>query len=162
MKTSYIYRDDSGFTLVEILIATFILTVGILGVTGMFITAIKANQLGRSNTVGTRLAQNLMEQAKTQTSTVFGTFTSGTGISSAINTVTVGTAPNIISRTRGGIFRQSLSGNLNMINYSAILQQNVNFKNNSAFTGLDTWTVRVKWIDTYGRHETKLITYIDN
>lgn len=163
MTTSHIYRNEAGFTLIEILIATFILTVGILGVTGMFITSIKANQLGRSVTAANRLAQNLMEQVKTQTfSNAVADMCTNTGIvnCSSTNSATTQTcgapAPgNTLTRSRTGTFQQAVTG-LNTITYNVLLQD----VQDSPDCGLCTTTVTVTWNDTYGPHTTTVVTYI--
>lgn len=163
MKTVHIYRDKAGFTLIEILIATFILTVGILGVTGMFITAIKANQLGRSVTAANRLAQNLMEQVKTQTfgnavadmCTNTGIMNCSTTISGTTQTCGAPAPGNTLTRSRTGDFQQATTG-LNKITYHVKLQD----VQDSPDCGLCTTTVKVAWGDTYGNHTTTVVTYI--
>lgn len=146
--------DNKGFTLVEIMIAMFILTVGIMGVTGMFITTIKANKFARNTTVANRLAQNLMEQIKTQV------------VSSAINTMC--STPGWVScstnpgppPTVTGTFRQTTptvgTTALNTIIYNVTLVHTVN----SPIAGLDTISIRIGWNDSYGSHTTKVVTYI--
>lgn len=143
------YKDAAGFTLVEVLVALFILSVGILGVSNMFITAIKANALGRNLTVANRLAQNLMEQVKTQTfGEVLNDLDNNTGISNKIVSGTAATATFKEAEATGG---------LNAVTYTVTLTQVAD----SPITGLNTVTVTVTWRDAYGNHTTKVITYME-
>lgn len=148
--TSTNINKDAGFTLVEIMVALFILSVGIMGVTGMFITTIKANAFARNTTVANRLAQNLIEMVKTgSVSTGINTMCStGTGITNCVPT----TDKNV------GVFRQTTSlGNLNLVTYNITMEQ----ARNSPIATLDTVTVTVSWSDSYGPHTTRVITYIE-
>jgi type IV pilus assembly protein PilV len=56
--------NQKGFTLMEVLIALVILAVGLLGVTGMQITAIRGNHFSGNLTQATVLAQNKLEELK--------------------------------------------------------------------------------------------------
>lgn len=54
--------NSSGFTLIEILIAIFILAVGLLGVAGVATTVINGNAFSNKITTATTLAQDKMEE----------------------------------------------------------------------------------------------------
>lgn len=157
MTTSIKFNKKSGFTLIEILIAMFILSVGIMGVTGMFTTSMKAGVLGRNATVGNRLAQNLMEQVKTQTfSSALADMCTSTGILNCITTPDTTTYVAGDTDTGAGTFTEA-SGGINVASYSVTLQQ----VENTPITGLNTVTVTVAWSDAFGAHTTRLITYIE-
>jgi len=53
--------NSSGFTLIEILIAMFVLAVGLLGAAGVATTVINGNALSKKITTATTLAQDKME-----------------------------------------------------------------------------------------------------
>ncbi|MEK7774033.1 MAG: prepilin-type N-terminal cleavage/methylation domain-containing protein, partial [Deltaproteobacteria bacterium] len=56
-------RDtDKGFTLLELLIAISILSVGLLGVASMFSTGIGSNRFSYTVTVETSMANSVMEE----------------------------------------------------------------------------------------------------
>lgn len=58
---------DSGFTLIEVLIAMLLLTIVSLGIVGMFGTAIRATQGARSQTSTSALAEQKLEQLRALT-----------------------------------------------------------------------------------------------
>jgi len=55
-------NDERGFTLLEIIIAISILTIGLLAVATMQITAIRGNNFAYIRTEGSTLAQDKMEE----------------------------------------------------------------------------------------------------
>lgn len=57
-------RQTRGFTIVEVMIAILIFSVGILAAATMQISAIKGNQIGIEVTQATFLAQDMLEQLK--------------------------------------------------------------------------------------------------
>jgi len=61
----YIQRDrDKGFTLLEVLIAILILSVGLLGMASLTVAIIKGNKLSSDLTTATTLAQDKMEDVR--------------------------------------------------------------------------------------------------
>ncbi|MBN2255859.1 MAG: prepilin-type N-terminal cleavage/methylation domain-containing protein [Deltaproteobacteria bacterium] len=57
-------RRNKGFTLIEVMIALFILSVGLLAVATMQISAIRGNRMGNDITQATFLAEDTLEQLK--------------------------------------------------------------------------------------------------
>ena len=57
-------RNNSGFTLIEVLVAMVILSVGLLGTAALITGIIKSNQASNSITTATVLAQDKMEDIK--------------------------------------------------------------------------------------------------
>jgi prepilin-type N-terminal cleavage/methylation domain-containing protein len=57
-------RDRKGFTLVEVMIAVFVLTVALLGLISVTVMIIKGNDFSRRMTTATTLAKDKIEQVK--------------------------------------------------------------------------------------------------
>lgn len=51
----------AGFTLIEVLVAVLVLSLGVLGAAGMQVASLRANREARAQEVGTRLAMELAE-----------------------------------------------------------------------------------------------------
>ena len=58
------WRDRRGFTLIEVMIAIFILVVALSGLIGVTVMAIKGNDFSKKMTTATTLAKDRMEQVK--------------------------------------------------------------------------------------------------
>ena len=57
-------KDPGGFTLLEVMITVVILAIGLLGLAGLQIVAIKGNSFGQQMSVASTLAQNQLEQLR--------------------------------------------------------------------------------------------------
>ena len=57
-------KDRGGFTLIEILIAVFILTVALIGLISVTVMIINGNDFSRRTTTATTLAKDRLEQVK--------------------------------------------------------------------------------------------------
>jgi prepilin-type N-terminal cleavage/methylation domain-containing protein len=72
-----VLRDPNGFTLIEILIATVIITITSLGIATLSVGVIRGNSFSKRQTTAAILAQDRLEQVKrigyTNAGTVAGT-----------------------------------------------------------------------------------------
>jgi type II secretion system protein I len=59
-----VLRDTQGFTLIEIMIATVIIAVALLGVASLTVGIIRGNSFSKRLTVATILAQDRLEEVK--------------------------------------------------------------------------------------------------
>ncbi len=57
-------KAQRGFTLIEIMIAIFILVIALSGLIGVTVMAIKGNDFSKRMTTATTLAKDMMEQVK--------------------------------------------------------------------------------------------------
>src|SRR5665647_1026487 len=58
------HREQSGFSLLEVLIAIIILSIGMLGAVGMQATAIQSNKEARNQATATTFARELAEKMR--------------------------------------------------------------------------------------------------
>lgn len=99
--------DNKGFTLIELLIAMLILSVGLLAVAGLQVTAIQGNASAKWVTAATTLAEEKMEELKSS------------GFSGLSNTAW--TAPVTVSLAGAGTFSRRFQitepspGNLKLV-----------------------------------------------
>jgi type IV pilus assembly protein PilV len=85
--------QKSGFTLMEVLVAMLLLTIGLLGVANLTIGVIKGNSYSKNVTTATVVAQQQIEQAQrigyTNANSLAGTATVAMGGTSFTRTTTV-------------------------------------------------------------------------
>jgi len=88
-------KTQAGFSLVELLIAMFVMAVGLSAIAILFTTAIASNQRNKVNTTATMLAQTVLDQiaAKPAKDANTVTITDCTGAAKTIATAS-GAAPN--------------------------------------------------------------------
>jgi type IV pilus modification protein PilV len=55
-------NNERGFTLIEALVATLVLTIGLLAMAELLAVSLRMHQLGRNSTIATRLAQDKFEE----------------------------------------------------------------------------------------------------
>ena len=79
------WKDRGGFTLVEIMIAVFLLTVALMGLISVTVMVINGNDFSRCMTTATTLAKDKIEQLK---GTSYEQMTSGTDTQQTIYTRT--------------------------------------------------------------------------
>lgn len=80
--------DNNGFTLLEVLIALLVFSLGLLGMAGLLVVSVKTNHSAYLRTQGAFLAQSMADRMRANILGVWhgnypGTYTSSTGGSSA-------------------------------------------------------------------------------
>ena len=89
-------RNHKGFTLVEIMIAIFILVIALLGLISVTVMVIKGNSFSKTMTTATTLAKDKMEQLK---NTSYGSLAGSTDYAKLDSTVqATQTAESIYTR----------------------------------------------------------------
>lgn len=58
------HRQESGFTLIEILVTVLVLSIGLLGLAGMQITGLRANMSSEARSKATLLASDIVERMR--------------------------------------------------------------------------------------------------
>ncbi|MBP1626606.1 MAG: hypothetical protein H6Q00_1081 [Holophagaceae bacterium] len=59
-------RKDSGFSMVELLMAAFIMAIGILGLTALQVVSLRQASQGRERSTATRVASSVLQRAQTE------------------------------------------------------------------------------------------------
>jgi type IV pilus modification protein PilV len=83
------FRKNAGFSLIEVLVGLTILTIGLLGLASLFITAVASNQRSKLDTTSTMLAQTVLDAIGSQPISNTTTFSI---LDCAGNTVTINPA----------------------------------------------------------------------
>jgi type IV pilus assembly protein PilV len=97
MKSIYKPIGNRGFSLIEVLIAGFLLVAAILGVISTTVIIIKSNSLSKTMTTATTLAKDKMEQLK---NTGYDALAGGTDYADKDSTSqTTSTANSVYTRT---------------------------------------------------------------
>lgn len=158
--------NKKGFTLVEVLIAMFILSVGILAVVSMLTTSMRSGSFGRATTVANRLVQQQLEEVKSITFSTMVNNMCGYGVPQASGftgacTRDPATGYKIVFTNRSAVdytVKYNVpSGGLSSVTYDVTMQ---NVKNHP-MKDVDMVTAKAKWTDVYGVHETTAMTYIE-
>lgn len=68
-------RTERGFTLIEVLVAIAIISIGVLALGANTTSITRSNRLSANTTIAVNLAQEKLEEAKAQPSLANGTFT---------------------------------------------------------------------------------------
>ena len=82
--------DEKAFTLIEVLIAILLLTIGLLGTAALTAGVIRGNIAGRNLTTATAIAQSCLQENRRVGYTNAGTSTSGNGCPVGSATVSLG------------------------------------------------------------------------
>lgn len=159
-------KNKKGFTLVEVLIAMFILSVGILAVVSMLTTSMRSGSFGRATTVSNRLVQQQLEETKSITFSTMVNQMCGYGVTQAPGftgacTRNPVTGYNMVFTNRSAVeykvTYQVPGGGLSSVTYEVTMQ---NVKNHP-MKDVDMVTAKAKWIDIYGEHNTTAMTYME-
>jgi type IV pilus assembly protein PilV len=114
----YRIRNNKGFTLIEIMVAIFILVVALLGVAGVTVSVINGNAFSKDITSATTLAQDKIEELK---DTAYGSIVSGSDTSSIYTRTWTVTSPITDSKTIVVVVSWSRGGNTRNVTLRSIV-----------------------------------------
>lgn len=134
-------RDDSGFTLIEVLIAIVLVSVALIALAGLLTTTLKSTNLGKNVTVAVNLAQQKMEDIRRAAAVNFDSVTDSVSASDPI----AGSNPDQVEDNGA-------------ITGYASFRREVYITDGSAPVNSKDVTVRVVWNDVMGAHKTLLRT----
>ncbi|MEP5766307.1 MAG: type IV pilus modification protein PilV [Halieaceae bacterium] len=92
-------RSQTGFTLIEVLVSTLVLTVGILGVAAMQMVSFQTNQSAYARSQAVYLAQDIFDRMRANP-TGYRTTTVYDAVDTS-NTATIPASPSCVSSTGG-------------------------------------------------------------
>jgi len=90
-------RTQSGFSLIEVLVALIILSVGMLGMSKMMMVSMKSNGSAYSNTQAMSLANAMLERIRANRVVALGGATSNYSLPALTSTSTFGAGPNCLT-----------------------------------------------------------------
>ena len=96
------YRNVEGFSLVELTVAMFVLTVGVLGGMTMIIMGMTRNNTNRVDTTATNVAQTVMEAIAGASANSTGTLTGLKDCTGAQMTINTAPGSGECGRSTGG------------------------------------------------------------
>ena len=111
-------RNNKGFTLVEVLIAMFILVVALLGMAAVTVSVINGNSFSKEVTSATTLAQDKMEELK---DTAYSSLASGSDTNSIYTRTWTVTSPISDAKTIVIVVSWSRSGNAHNVSLRTIV-----------------------------------------
>lgn len=114
----YRIRNNKGFTLIEIMVAIFILVVALLGVAAVTVSVINGNAFSKDITSATTLAQDKIEELK---DTAYGSIVSGSDTSSIYTRTWTVTSPITDSKTIVVVVSWSRGGNTRNVTLRSIV-----------------------------------------
>jgi len=90
-------RAQSGFSLIEVLVALIILSVGMLGMSKMMMVSMKSNGSAYSNTQAMSLANAMLERIRANRVVALAGAASNYSLPALTSTSTFGTGPNCLT-----------------------------------------------------------------
>ena len=94
-QPNYTLRREAGFTLMEILVAVFVLSIGLLGMAGLQINGMNSTKSAQSRTLATFAAYDIIDRMRTNTDGVSG------GDYDSVSCSSSGSLPSCISSGTG-------------------------------------------------------------
>lgn len=144
-------RNDSGFTLLEILIAITILSVALIGMAGLLTTNVKSISRGKYQLIGLNLAQEKLEDLKMVATTNF-----------AAAEVTP-TLPESDPIGRTGWEDREIGGDAGaLVNFTGFTRETyiIDKPDANGIVNLKDIAVVVEWTDVSGNHDVMVRTSI--
>jgi len=132
--------NKNGFTLVEVMVAMLIITVGLLGLTAMQATALKATGMGGNTTVANNLTRDVAERIFKNASNV--------GAYEGMDTLS-GATPNCPTLNPPPVCRQDF---IDWQASASNLSQGRLRITSQVVAGFDSVLVTVSWQDAMGNH----------
>lgn len=154
---------QKGFTLVEVLIATFIFAVGVLAVVSLLVSSLRANSLSRATTVATQVVQQQIEVIKSQSFDTTVNAMCGWGVTRTTGfteTCTQNKKVVFTNRTATDVAckYKLTSGDLSSITYDFTMQI---VRDYPVADQADMVTGNARWRDWAGTHNVTAVTYVE-
>jgi prepilin-type N-terminal cleavage/methylation domain-containing protein len=140
------FRRHSGYTLIEILFAVFIVATVLLGLSGMMATVLRANSTNDFTDTAINLAQDKLEELK-------ASFLNGAALIDA----NAGNNANLDSTTDFDYRQTNIDG---LGRPGGIFTRVWNIADSSPAAGMKTVVVIVSWTDPMGPHAVVLRTIL--
>jgi type IV pilus modification protein PilV len=80
-------KNERGFTLIEVMVAIVILTIGLISLAGLLTTTMRSTTFGKNTTIANNLAQQELEDIRRQATTNFASVIDSVAGSDPVNGV---------------------------------------------------------------------------
>jgi type IV pilus assembly protein PilV len=102
-------KTESGFTLLEVLIAVLVLTFGLLGIAGLLLTTVQNNSVASQRTIATFLAQDMADRMRLNVNAFRDGADSGAYATAPVARNCFGTSPAPGCATARGVAERDLA-----------------------------------------------------
>jgi type IV pilus assembly protein PilV len=150
-------RIQAGFSLIEVLVALIVLSVGMLGMGKMMMVSMKSNSSAYSNTQAMTLANAMLERIRANRVIALGGATSTYSLPALTSTTTFGAGPNCLTAacSSAAMATSDVAGWLGLLGSTNGLPSGKGSINFGSLNNQTSVTIVVQWDDSVAQKALK-------